>query len=104
MPPPEREPLAPLVRELKRYASLDEDDVRAIMELPVRLRRLDAGSYLVREGDLPTPPYRQRVHWEPMNVKWPPDSTRDPVSRASNLGLNKRSRRGDSNSRPLHYE
>jgi CRP-like cAMP-binding protein len=54
MPPPEREPLAPLVRELKRYASLDEDDVRAIMELPVRLRRLDAGSYLVREGDLPT--------------------------------------------------
>jgi len=54
MPAPEREPLAPFLRELKRYAPLGEDDVRSVLELPTRLRRLDAASYLVREGDIPT--------------------------------------------------
>jgi CRP-like cAMP-binding protein len=42
------------MRELKRYAPLDEHDVGAVLQLPGRLRSLDAGSYLVREGDIPT--------------------------------------------------
>jgi CRP-like cAMP-binding protein len=54
MSPRDENPLALFVRELQRYARLDEDDVREIVGLPARLRRLDAGSYLVREGDIPT--------------------------------------------------
>jgi CRP-like cAMP-binding protein len=49
----DKEPLARFLRELERYARLDKDDVRAILELPIRLRRLDPGAYLVREGDIP---------------------------------------------------
>jgi CRP-like cAMP-binding protein len=47
-------PLDIFVRELGGYAKLSEDDRRAILDLPIRARRLDAQSYLVREGDIPT--------------------------------------------------
>ena len=47
-------PLTYLLRQLELYSKLPEDDRRRVLELPYRLRRLDAGSYLVREGDTPT--------------------------------------------------
>ena len=47
-------PLRFLLRQLELHASLPEEDRRLVLELPYRLRRLDAGSYLVREGDVPT--------------------------------------------------
>jgi CRP-like cAMP-binding protein len=51
---------------------LPDDDRKLVMELPYRLRRLDPGSYLVREGDLPSHctvlingyAYRQKVTGE----------------------------------------
>jgi CRP-like cAMP-binding protein len=46
-------PLNNLVKQLELYAKLSEDDRRTILDLPHRLRRLDAGSYLIREGDQP---------------------------------------------------
>jgi CRP-like cAMP-binding protein len=49
-----RSPLAPLVRKLLLHAQLDEDDQRAILELPHVSRRLEGGTYIVREGDEPT--------------------------------------------------
>ena len=62
-------PLRFLLRQLELHASLPEEDSRLVLELPYRLRRLDAGSYLVREGDKPTQcmilvtgyAYRQKV-------------------------------------------
>jgi len=64
--------LALFVRELEKYARFDDDDVRELVELPARLRRLDTGAYLVREGDVPTHcsilldgfAYRQKVTGE----------------------------------------
>ena len=47
-------PLGYLLRELEIHSALSESDRRLVLDLPYRLRRLDAGSYLVREGDLPT--------------------------------------------------
>jgi CRP-like cAMP-binding protein len=47
-------PLKNLLRQLELYALLPDEDRRIVLDLPYRLRRLDAGSYLVREGDLPT--------------------------------------------------
>ncbi|HEY6048313.1 MAG TPA: Crp/Fnr family transcriptional regulator [Sphingomicrobium sp.] len=47
-------PLAYLLRQLELHADLPEADRRLILDLPYRLRRADAGSYLVREGDVPT--------------------------------------------------
>lgn len=47
-------PLTYLLRQLELYSKLPEDDRGRVLELPYRLRRLDAGSYLVREGDTPT--------------------------------------------------
>lgn len=49
-----RSRLAPLVRKLLLHAQLDEDDQRAILELPHVLRQLEGGKYIVREGDKPT--------------------------------------------------
>lgn len=46
-------PLYRLLDELKRHRPLDDDDSRAILDLPYRLRRLDAATYLVREGAVP---------------------------------------------------
>jgi len=39
--------------ELEALAPLSVDDRLAILQLPMRLRRLDAGAYIVREGDVP---------------------------------------------------
>jgi len=47
-------PLEIFVRELGGYAKLSADDRRAMVELPIRVRQLDAQAYLVREGDVPT--------------------------------------------------
>lgn len=47
-------PLAPLVRKLLLHASLDEQDQKAILALPHAARQVEAGRYIVREGDKPT--------------------------------------------------
>ena len=47
-------PLEGFLRELLSYRTLDEQDRLAIVNLPTRVRKLDAGSYLVREGAEPT--------------------------------------------------
>jgi CRP-like cAMP-binding protein len=47
-------PLAPLVRKLLLHAKLDEQDQRAILNLPHVCRQLEGGRYIVREGDKPT--------------------------------------------------
>ena len=46
--------LFPLVRKLKNWADLDDDDVAAILALPHITRRLTLGQYIVREGDVAT--------------------------------------------------
>ena len=50
---PDEHPLWSLLRQLELYADLPDEDRRLILALPYRLRVLDAGSYLVREGDRP---------------------------------------------------
>ena len=52
--PSENHPLAYLLRQLQLHSKLPEDDQKLILGLPYRLRRADAGSYLVREGDVPS--------------------------------------------------
>lgn len=47
-------PLRHLLRQLELHAKLPEEDRRLILDLPYRLRRADPGSYLVREGDVPS--------------------------------------------------
>lgn len=47
-------PLKYLLRQLELHAKLSDDDRRLVFELPHRLRRVDPGSYLVREGDVPS--------------------------------------------------
>ena len=49
----ENHPLGIFLKDLRAQATLEEEDCTAILNLPYRLRRLDAGSYLVREGSLP---------------------------------------------------
>jgi CRP-like cAMP-binding protein len=46
-------PLTLLLRQLDAHGGLPAEDRDALLALPHRLRRLDAGSYLVREGDVP---------------------------------------------------
>lgn len=46
-------PLALLVRQFETLSALSEEDRELVFNLPYRLRRLDAGSYIVREGDQP---------------------------------------------------
>ena len=47
-------PLAMWLDQLEFRDPLPEEDREAVLALPYRLRRLDAGSYLIREGDVPT--------------------------------------------------
>ncbi|HEX4800566.1 MAG: Crp/Fnr family transcriptional regulator [Myxococcales bacterium] len=62
-------PLTYLLRQLELYAGLPDEDRRLVLGLPHRLRRMDAGAYLVHEGDRPTQctvlvsgyAYRQKV-------------------------------------------
>ena len=46
-------PLSGFLRDVTAQAPLGSDDRATILNLPFKLRRLDAGSYLVREGSLP---------------------------------------------------
>lgn len=46
-------PLERFLRELNAHRHLDEADRSAIVELPMRIRKVDHGTYLVREGALP---------------------------------------------------
>jgi CRP-like cAMP-binding protein len=50
----EKHPLSAFLQALEVHAPLSAGDRRTLLGLPYRLRKLDAGSYLVREGDLPT--------------------------------------------------
>jgi CRP-like cAMP-binding protein len=52
MSPPDH-PLLMLLHELEAHARLSAEDRQSVLDLPHRLRRLDAGSYLIREGDRP---------------------------------------------------
>src|ERR1051325_10479265 len=69
---PFEHPLEHLLRQLEAHAALPDEDRRLVLNLPHRIRRLDPGSYLVREGDLPTHctvlvngyAYRQKVTGE----------------------------------------
>jgi CRP-like cAMP-binding protein len=62
-------PLAGFLRDIVAHEHLSEKDRSAIFDLPFRVRKLDAGSYLVREGSLPAQcgvlvdgyAYRQKV-------------------------------------------
>lgn len=47
-------PLELLLREILTHSKLSKEDRQAILDLPVRVRQIDAGGYLVREGDVPT--------------------------------------------------
>jgi CRP-like cAMP-binding protein len=46
-------PLDGLIRKLQQHSVLDEADRSAIRDIPYTARTLDAGTYLVREGDKP---------------------------------------------------
>lgn len=46
--------LAPLVRRLSLHSHLEPDDEAAVLALPHVERKLEAGRYIVREGDEPT--------------------------------------------------
>jgi CRP-like cAMP-binding protein len=46
-------PLDDFLRQLEVHSRLSEEDRQLVLGLPYRRRSLDAGSYLVREGDLP---------------------------------------------------
>ena len=48
------EPLAPLVRKLLNIHPLSSEDQEAVLALPHKVRQLEHGQYIVREGDLPT--------------------------------------------------
>ncbi|MFL6723274.1 MAG: Crp/Fnr family transcriptional regulator [Sphingomicrobium sp.] len=50
---PKSHPLDAFLHELLQIRELDQDDRKAVLALPVRLRKLDAHTYLVREGQLP---------------------------------------------------
>ena len=47
-------PLGRFLEELNGHCSLQRDDQQAILKLPIRIRKLDHGAYLIREGSLPT--------------------------------------------------
>jgi CRP-like cAMP-binding protein len=51
--PNETNPLALLVRKLQQHAILNEADQQAIMALPFTSRKVEPGTYLVREGEVP---------------------------------------------------
>jgi CRP-like cAMP-binding protein len=46
--------LAALLRRLDTVSGLEEADVEAIRSLPIVIRRLDSGGYIVRDGDRPS--------------------------------------------------
>lgn len=50
----ETDPLGVFVKDICVHTHLEADDVEALRRIPFRLRRLDAGAYLIREGSVPT--------------------------------------------------
>jgi CRP-like cAMP-binding protein len=44
---------APLIRKLESILPLTEDEKQAVLDLPMHVRKLDAGQDIVREGDRP---------------------------------------------------
>jgi CRP-like cAMP-binding protein len=48
-----KHPLDVFVADLRTQFPLDDDDLKAIADLPLRVRRVDAGTHLVREGAIP---------------------------------------------------
>ncbi len=50
----QRNTLGPFVRVLKRRFVLDAADADAVLTLPHTLKLVDAGRYIIREGDLPS--------------------------------------------------
>lgn len=52
--PSQDHPLRYLLRQLELHARLPAEDRQTVLDLPHRARKLDAGSYLVRDGDRPT--------------------------------------------------
>ena len=46
-------PLGLLVKEIRTHVKLGDADVQAVVDLPHRVRQLDAGAYIIREGDQP---------------------------------------------------
>ena len=50
---PRAHPLERLLQELMLHRELDAADQQAVLDLPVRIRTLDASTYLVREGSMP---------------------------------------------------
>src|SRR5262245_49308045 len=50
---PEGHPLEQFLHELMEHRDLSPNDQKAVLDLPVRVRSLDAGTYLVREGSQP---------------------------------------------------
>ena len=53
MPESQNHPLAPMVRKLSLWSQLSEEDLAAVYALPFTIRRLEAGQYLVWDGDKP---------------------------------------------------
>jgi len=53
MPTDKKHPLSTFLCQLALYDGMQEEDRQAVLDLPFRLRRVDAGSYLVREGGIP---------------------------------------------------
>ena len=53
MSDPQSHPLQLLCRKLATHHPLSREDEQAVLDLPYRLRSLEAQSYLIREGDLP---------------------------------------------------
>ena len=52
-PPPESHSLAPMLRKLRQWQALDEEDGAAVLALPFQIRQLQSGQYIVWEGDRP---------------------------------------------------
>lgn len=50
----DQHPLDGFLTQLQVHSALDDRDCQAVLDLPYRLRKLDAGSYILREGDIAT--------------------------------------------------
>lgn len=53
MPPPALPALAPMLQKLQRRSTFTSQECDALLELPFRLMHMEAGAYLLREGDIP---------------------------------------------------
>ncbi len=51
---PRQHPLGRFLSDVEKHYRLPDQDRQALLDLPLRERQLDAGSYLVREGSVPS--------------------------------------------------